>query len=153
MPFFLGTWLDPKVLAVVLVLPKWVAPNPPTEPALKPEFDRVVGCKPAGMPEFCCLPPTPGGANVTSRFAPPMLRSMAAMGIPPGDMVIVLVFAAAAAAMVAIGVPPKDKGIALAIVATAVAVATFVGGEVGVCAIVGVAWRELGLDKLCEYLR
>jgi hypothetical protein len=27
---------------VVLVLPKWVAPNPPTEPALKPEFNWVV---------------------------------------------------------------------------------------------------------------
>jgi hypothetical protein len=28
---------------VVLVLPKWVAPNLPTKPALKPEFDWVVG--------------------------------------------------------------------------------------------------------------
>jgi hypothetical protein len=27
---------------MVLVLPKWVAPNPPTKPALKPEFDWVV---------------------------------------------------------------------------------------------------------------
>jgi hypothetical protein len=27
---------------MVLVLPKWVAPNPPIEPALKPEFDWVV---------------------------------------------------------------------------------------------------------------
>ncbi len=27
---------------MVLVLLKWVAPNPPTEPALKPEFDWVV---------------------------------------------------------------------------------------------------------------
>ena len=42
MPFFLRTWLDPKVPVVVLVLPEWVAPNPPTEPALKPKFDWVV---------------------------------------------------------------------------------------------------------------
>jgi hypothetical protein len=27
---------------MVLVLPKWVAPNPPTTPALKPEFDWAV---------------------------------------------------------------------------------------------------------------
>jgi hypothetical protein len=27
---------------MVLVLPKWVAPNPPTKPALKPEFNWVV---------------------------------------------------------------------------------------------------------------
>jgi hypothetical protein len=26
---------------VVLVLPEWVAPNPTTELALKPEFDKV----------------------------------------------------------------------------------------------------------------
>jgi hypothetical protein len=26
---------------MVLVLPEWVAPNPPTEPALKPEFGEV----------------------------------------------------------------------------------------------------------------
>jgi hypothetical protein len=65
--------------------------------------------------------------------------------------VIVLMFTAAAAAMVVIGILPGDKGIALVFAATAVVVATFVGGEVGVCAIVGVARRELGLDKLCEY--
>jgi hypothetical protein len=54
--------------------------------------------------------------------------------------------------MAAMGVPPGDKGIAVMFVATAAAaVAKFVGGEVGVCAIVGVAWRELGLDKLCKY--
>ncbi len=41
MPFFCGIWLDPKVPVVVLVLPEWVAPNPPTKPALKPEFDWV----------------------------------------------------------------------------------------------------------------
>jgi hypothetical protein len=34
--------LDPKVLMMVLVLPEWVAPNPPTKPALKPKFNRVV---------------------------------------------------------------------------------------------------------------
>jgi hypothetical protein len=27
---------------MVLVLLEWVAPNPPTEPALKPDFDWVV---------------------------------------------------------------------------------------------------------------
>ena len=27
---------------MVLVLPKWVAPNPPTKPALKPKFNWVV---------------------------------------------------------------------------------------------------------------
>jgi hypothetical protein len=34
--------LDPKELVMVLVLPKWVAPNPPTKPVLKPKFDWVV---------------------------------------------------------------------------------------------------------------
>ncbi len=55
--------MDPKV-PVVLELPKWVALNPPTEPALKPEFDWVVvlvlpkwvapnpPTKPALKPEF-----------------------------------------------------------------------------------------------------
>jgi hypothetical protein len=50
-----------------------------------------------------------------------------------------------------IGIPLGDKGITLAFAATAAAAATFVGGEVGVCAIVGVAQRELGLDELCKY--
>jgi hypothetical protein len=27
---------------MVLVLPEWVAPNPPTKPALKPKFNWVV---------------------------------------------------------------------------------------------------------------
>jgi hypothetical protein len=41
--FFLGTWLDPEVPVVVLMLlPKRVAPNPPTKLALKPKFDWVV---------------------------------------------------------------------------------------------------------------
>jgi hypothetical protein len=40
--FFLGTWLDHEVPVVVLVLPKRVAPNPPTEPAMKPKFGWVV---------------------------------------------------------------------------------------------------------------
>jgi hypothetical protein len=26
---------------MVLVLPEWVAPNPPIKPALKPEFNKV----------------------------------------------------------------------------------------------------------------
>jgi hypothetical protein len=86
-----------------------------------------------------------------SGFALPMLRPMAAMGIPPADRVIVLAFAVVAAAMVAIGVLPGDKGIALTFAVTAVVAVMFVGGEGGVCAIVDVAWRELGLDKLCEY--
>ncbi len=34
--------MDPKVPVVVLVLPKWEAPNPPTEPASTPKFDWVV---------------------------------------------------------------------------------------------------------------
>ena len=83
---------------------------------------------------------------------------MVATGIPLGDLVIALAFAAAAAAVVvamaalAMGVPPGDEGMALAFAATvAAAAATFVEGEVGVHAIVGVAWRELGLDKLCKY--
>ncbi len=42
MPFFLGIYLDPKVPMMVLVLPEWVALNPPTKLALKPEFDWVV---------------------------------------------------------------------------------------------------------------
>ncbi len=168
LPFFLGTWLDPEVPVVVLVLPKWVAPNlptesavkpkfdwvvvlvppgwvapnPPTELALKPEFDWMVGCELALKPEFCCPLPTPGGVNVTSGFAPPMLRPVAAMGIPPGDAMIVLAFAAVAAAMAVIVVLPGDKGIALAFAAT-VAAASIVGGGVGVCnivALLGESW-------------
>ncbi len=74
--------LKPKFnWVVVLVPPGQVAPNPPTELALKPEFDWVVGCKLALKPEFCCLPPTLGGANMTSGFTLPMLRLMAAMGV------------------------------------------------------------------------
>jgi hypothetical protein len=66
--------------------------------------------------------------------------------------VIILVFAVAVvAAMALIGITPGDKGIMLTFVATAAMTATLLGGEVGVCTIVGVAWRELGLDKLCEY--
>ncbi len=34
--------MDPKVPVVVLVLPMWVAPNPPIKMALKPKFNRVV---------------------------------------------------------------------------------------------------------------
>ncbi len=34
--------MDPKVPMMVLVLLEWMVPNPPTEPALKPEFDWVV---------------------------------------------------------------------------------------------------------------
>ena len=43
--------MDPKVL-MVLELPKWVAPNPLTKPALKPKFDWVVVYEPAELPEF-----------------------------------------------------------------------------------------------------
>ncbi len=154
--------MDPKIPVVVLVLPEWVAPNPPTEPALKPEFDWwvvvlmppkwvapnpptelalkpkfnwVVGCKLVLKPKFCCLPPTPGGANLTSEFALPMLGPVAAMGVPPGDVMIVHALAAAVAVMAVIVVPPGDKGIALAFMATALA-AAIVGGGVGVCGIV-----------------
>ena len=127
---------------VVLVPPEWVAPNPPTKLALKPEFDWVVGCKLALKPKFCCPPPTPGGENVTSGFALPMLRPMAIKGVPPKDAVIVLAFAAEAAAMVAIIVLPGDKGIVLAFASTTVA-AAIVGGGVGVCNIItllGESW-------------
>jgi hypothetical protein len=74
-------------------------------------------------------------------------------------MVIALAFVAAGAAAMAVtamkeevatGILPGDKGMALAFAATAAAAATFVGGGVGVCAIIGMAWRE-GLIKLCEY--
>ncbi len=34
--------MDPKVPVMVLVLPKWVAPNPPTELALTPKLNWVV---------------------------------------------------------------------------------------------------------------
>ncbi len=60
--------------------------------------------------------------------------------------------AAAATAAVATGFPPGDKLMALAFAATAAAVTSFVEGEVGVNAIVGVAWRELWSNKLCKYL-
>ncbi len=78
---------------------------------------------------------------MTSDFALPMLRPVAAMGIPPGDGVIVLAFAAAAT-MAAIGVLLEDKGIPLAFAATAAA-AVIVGGGVGVYGIVallGESW-------------
>jgi hypothetical protein len=57
-------------------------------------------------------------------LVPPMLRLMAAMGIPQGDVVIALMFAAAVAAVVAVaammavaaamGVPLGDKEMVLA---------------------------------------
>jgi hypothetical protein len=120
-----------------------VAPNPPTKLALEPEIDWVVGCELALKPESCCLPLAPGGANVTSGFAPPMLRPMVVKGIPPGDEAIVLKFAAVAAvAMVAVGVLPGDKRIVLAFTATAAA-AAIVGREDGVqdiVALLGESW-------------
>ncbi len=67
-----------------------------------------------------------------------MLRPMAATGVPPGDMVIALAFAAAvavvaaAATMAATGIPPGDEGMAIAFAVTAAEAATFVGGGVGV---------------------
>ncbi len=122
----------------VLVLPEWVVPNPPTKLALKPEFHLVVGCEPAEMPEFCCLPPTPRGANVTFGFVTPTLRPMAAVGVLPRNAMIVLMFAVAVAAMAAMGVLLGDKRITLAFAATVVVAAvTFIGGGVGVCDIVG----------------
>ncbi len=131
---------------VALVLPEWVAPNPPAKPALKPEFDWVVCCKPAELPEFCCPPPTPRGANVTFGYILPTLRPMAAMGVPLGDVVIALAFAAAvAAAIAATCVLPRDKFMALMFTATAAAAATltFGGGWVGVrniVALLGESW-------------
>jgi hypothetical protein len=56
------------------------------------------------------------------------------------------VIAFANALMAATGIPLGDKDIALAFVVTMAAVAAmFVGGEVGACAIVGMAQRDLGL--------
>ncbi len=74
---------------------------------------------------------------MTSGFTLQMLRPMAVVGIPLGDAVIVLAFAALAvmAVMAAIGVPPEDKEVALVFAAT-VAVAAIIGGGVGVCDIV-----------------
>jgi hypothetical protein len=101
---------------------------------------------------------------VTFGFVLPTLGLMAPTGVPPGDVVIALLFAFAAAAAVAAaaagamtavaatGVLLGDKGMVLTFAATVVtAAATFVGEEVGVSTIVGMAQRELGLDKLCKY--
>ena len=44
--------MDPEV-PLVLELPKWVAPNPLTKPALKPKFNWwVVAYELAELPEF-----------------------------------------------------------------------------------------------------
>ena len=51
LPFFLGTLLDPEV-PLVQELPEWVAPNPLTEPVLKPEFDWVVVYELSDLPKF-----------------------------------------------------------------------------------------------------
>ncbi len=34
--------MDSEVPVMVLVLPEWVAPNPPNKPALKPKFIWVI---------------------------------------------------------------------------------------------------------------
>jgi hypothetical protein len=47
--------LDPEVPMMVLVLPEWVAPNPPTELALKPEFDWLVVLV---LPKLVAINPT-----------------------------------------------------------------------------------------------
>jgi hypothetical protein len=113
-----------EVPVVVLVLPKEVAPSPPTKPAFVPKIDWVVGCKPTELPEFCCLLPTPRGANVMFIIVPPMLTPIAVMGILLGYIVMALAFTATAAA---------------------VAASTFRDGGVGVCDIVALSWRELGI--------
>ena len=46
--------MDPKVPMMVLVLLKWVAPNPPTKLALKPKFNWVVVL---ALPEWVGLNP------------------------------------------------------------------------------------------------
>jgi hypothetical protein len=98
------------------------------------------------MPEFCCPPPIPRGANVTFGFILPVLRPMAAMSILPGNVVIPLAFAAAVAAMAATGIPPGEKVMVLAFTATAAAAeaSTFGGGGgVGVSnivALLGESW-------------
>ncbi len=87
-----------------------------------PEFDWVVGCKPAELPEFCCLLPAPRGANVMFRFVLPTLMLMATMGFMPEYVVMVLAFRATAAAAVEL---------------------TFGGGGGGVCniiALLGESW-------------
>jgi hypothetical protein len=87
---------------------------------------------------------------------------MAATGIPPGDVVIALAFVAATVvagvvaatmAVAAMSVFLGDKGKVLAFAETVAVVvaAVFVGGEVGVRTIVGVACRKMGLTKLCKY--
>jgi hypothetical protein len=79
---------------------------------------------------------------MTSGFTPPMLMPMAAMGVLLRDAMIVLAFAAAAAAIAAIGNPPGDKGIVLAFAVTALA-AAIVGGGIGVhdiVALLGESW-------------
>ncbi len=50
LPFFLWSLLDPEV-PLVLELPKWMAPNLLTKPALKLEFDWVVVYELAELPE------------------------------------------------------------------------------------------------------
>ncbi len=131
-----------EVLVVVLVLPKEVALGLPTKPAFMPEFDWVVDCKLAESPEFGCPPPAQRGAIMTFEFVPPMLTPMAATGVPPGDVVIALTSAAAAAAT---GFLLGDVAMALTfkVTATAAAASTFGGGGVGVCdivALLGESW-------------
>jgi hypothetical protein len=109
----------PEVPVVVLVLPKVVALRPPTKPAFVPEFDWVVGCKPAELPEFCCPPPAPRGAKVTFGFVLPMFPLVAVMGIFPGVVVFALAFALVATVAVA-----------------AAEASTFGGGRVEVCNII-----------------
>ncbi len=59
---------------------------------------------------------------MTFKFILPTLRPMAAMVVPPGKVVIALVFAVAAmAAMAETGVPPGDKVMVLGFTATAAA--------------------------------
>ncbi len=83
---------------------------------------------------------------MTFRFILQTLRPMAAMGVPPGNVVIALAFAAvASAAMAAMGVPPGDEVMMLVFMAIAAAAAalTFGGGGVGVSnivALLGESW-------------
>jgi hypothetical protein len=78
--------------------------------------------------------------------APINLRLMAALGIPPGDVMIALAFTGAAAAgMAAMGILPGDLMMGLAFRATAgsALALTFGRGGIGVCYIVvllGESW-------------
>jgi hypothetical protein len=58
----------------------FLAPNLPTKPAFVPEFDWVVGCKLAELPEFCCPLPALRGASVMLTGFHPSWSSLCRLG-------------------------------------------------------------------------